>query len=85
MTPFEILKFMESKAQDGKFAVTTADSKNDYYTDQLPTIPVGTKVLLNHGGDFGLYAIADVDGVLHNVKFLLIEVHNIDWDNLTDN
>lgn len=82
MQGLDLLQYMQSKQHINKIAVTTADSYNDYYHDKLPTIPAGVKVLLRHGGDFGLYGIADIDGVLYNVKFRLDEVQNIDWDNL---
>lgn len=89
MNAFEILALMQKRDgdksfTDGKFATVTTDSYNDYYHDQLPTIPAGTRLCLKHGGDYGMYAIAYIDGILHDVKFKLNEVHHIDWASLSD-
>lgn len=89
MNAFDILTIMQrrdgNKAfTDGKFAIVIADSYNDYHHDRLPTIPAGTRLQLRHGGDYGIYAIAEIEGALHNIKFRLEEVHHIDWSSISD-
>ena len=55
------------------------DCGNDYYKERLPIIPAGTKIIADFAGDFGIYAMAEVDGVIHRVKIEVHELHNIDF------
>lgn len=55
------------------------DCENDYYKDQIATIPAGTKIVADFAGDFGIYAMAEVDGVIHKIKIKVNELHNIDF------
>lgn len=69
---------------DGKRTKTLSPTPNDYYTDKLPIIPAGTDIQLNFGGDFGIYGIADIQGVLHKIKVELHDLHFIDWSELLE-
>ena len=65
--------------------LTTLQCVNNHYdTEELPCIPAGTTIVCDFGGDFGLYAVADIQGVLHKVKIKLNELHLIDWSPLRD-
>jgi hypothetical protein len=55
------------------------DCANDYHPGILPTIPAGTSIIADFAGDFGMYAMAEVDGAMHNVKIVLHELHKIDF------
>jgi hypothetical protein len=68
----------ESHIKDELFKLT-ADCENDYYKEQLATIPAGTEVLADFAGDFGMYGMVEVGGVLHRVKINLTELHKIDF------
>lgn len=74
-----------SKTVDGGHAINgftfkiMHECKNDYHTDQLPTIPAGTIMEGDFAGDFGAYGIVEVDGALHKVKIDITELHKIDW------
>lgn len=61
----------------GRHAILTGDCKNDYYKEVLPVVPEGTTIQIDFGGDFGCYALADVDGVLHKVKIVITDIHKI--------
>ena len=74
---FSHYQTLRSGASKGRFAVLTADAGNDYYKEQLPTIPAGTVLQIDFAGDFGCYAIADIGGVLHKVKVQLHDLHKI--------
>jgi hypothetical protein len=52
---------------------------NDYSQDKLPIIPAGSELVLDFGGDFGVYAMAEVQGVIHRVKIEVYHLHLIDW------
>ena len=80
MTPaFTHLAILTDKnAVSGKFARLTDDAANDFHKDKLPKIPAGTILQIDFAGDFGLYAVADVDGVLHKVKIELPDLHKIE-------
>lgn len=55
------------------------DCSNDYHKDQLPIVPAGTRIVAEFAGDFGIYAMCEVDGVLHKIKIELHELHKIDF------
>lgn len=55
------------------------DCRNDYHHDQLPVIPAGTKLVADFAGDFGIYGMVEVEGVLHKVKIGLHELHKINF------
>jgi hypothetical protein len=63
----------------GSIFVTTQECKNDYYPERLPSIPAGTAIVADFAGDFGMYGMVEVDGVLHKVKVDLHELHKIDF------
>jgi hypothetical protein len=79
MTPaFEFFaKIDDREWTEGRYATLTADVENDYHKEILPVIPQGTILKCDFGGEFGLYALADVNGVLHKVKILLHDLHKI--------
>lgn len=58
---------------------TKADCENDYYKERLAVIPAGTTIIADFAGDFGMYGLAEIDGVLHKVKVQLHDLHNIDF------
>lgn len=53
--------------------------RNDYRTDQLEFIPAGTVINADFAGDFGVYATAEIRGVIHKVKIDTHELHKIHW------
>lgn len=55
---------------------------NDYGKDRLATIPAGTSIIADFAGDFGMYGLAEVNGVLHKVKVDLHDLHKIDFGDL---
>lgn len=55
------------------------DCENDYYKEQIAIIPAGTKIVADFAGDFGMYAMAEVDGVIYRIKINVHELHNIDF------
>ncbi len=63
----------------GKSFTLMQDCENDYYKERLPTIPAGTTIVADFAGDFGMYGIAEVDGVLHKIKIDLHDLHKIDF------
>lgn len=87
MTPaFNLFKFINgefstyNKHPIKNLMVSTVEEiHNDYHTDQLPIIPINTVMMLDFGGDFGIYAMADIGGVLHRIQVPLNEIGHIDW------
>ena len=77
-------KTTQQSAIKGKFFKLKDSVKNDYKSDDLPIIPKGTVIQADFGGDFGLYALADIKGVLHKVKIDLIDLHKIDFGVIPD-
>lgn len=67
---------------EGKEFVVMEQCKNDYHSDQLALIPAGTTIIGDFAGDFGCYAMAEIRGVIHRVKFEVNELHKINWGNL---
>lgn len=67
-----------------KFFVIKEDCENTYSSGMVSIIPAGTTIQAEFGGDFGLYAIADIDGVLRKVKIELHEWHKIDFGEIPD-
>ena len=61
----------------GRFAILSGDCENDYHKEVLPVVPDGTTIQIDFGGDFGCYAMADVNGILHKVKIGLTDIHKI--------
>ena len=59
-------------------------ASNDYHKDRLPMIPAGTELKLDFAGDFGCYAMADIQGTLHKVKIELNDLMKIDWSFLNE-
>ena len=88
MTPaFKIFDFITARSKnegrksliEGRYAPLTQDAGNDYHKEVLPTIPAGTMLRFDFGCDSGLYAMADVGGVLHKVLIPLNDIGKIDW------
>lgn len=67
-----------SVIKDASFTVME-DCTNSYDAVRLPTIPAGTVLIADFAGDFGMYAMAEVKGVLHKVKIELHDLHKIDF------
>jgi hypothetical protein len=61
----------------GLFAILTGDCANDYHVDALSVIPEGTTIQIDFGGNFGCYAMADIEGVIHRVKIGITDIHKI--------
>lgn len=51
------------------------DCESDYGSKM--TIPAGSVVVADFAGDFGMYGVTEIDGVLHKVKVPLEELHKI--------
>jgi hypothetical protein len=89
---FRIYEFATSRTGDernesvikGRFITALADLSNDYCKDKLAVIPAGSVLLMDFAGDFGMYAMADISGVLHRVKLDLSELHHLDWSPYAD-
>jgi hypothetical protein len=64
---------------EGETFLLKEECANDYYIEVLPTIPAGTEILAGIAGDFGMYGLVEIDGVLHKVKINLGELHKIDF------
>lgn len=83
-----ILKAVQKRDNDGepsikgRFFKIKYDVENHYHKEELPIIPHGTIICADFAGDFGMYATADVGGVLHHVKIELHELHKIDFGDL---
>lgn len=67
---------------EGKEFVVMEQCKNDHRSDQLALIPAGTEIIGGFAGDFGCYAMAEVQGVIYRVKFDANELHKINWGSL---
>lgn len=63
----------------GQIFTLMEDCGNDYHREELPIIPAGTEVIAEFAGDFGMYAMAEVDGVLHKIKIVLSELHKVNF------
>lgn len=87
MTPaFQLYNFISGKYSihgdhpiKNLMVSTLEEIHNDYCKDELPIIPINTVMQLDFGGDFGIYALADINGTLHKVKIPLNEISHIDW------
>lgn len=66
-----------TKLHEGKIIYANEDMDNDYNKNELPHVPKGTVMKIDFGCDNGLYALADVNGVLHKVKIKLCDLHKI--------
>ncbi len=63
----------------GEVFIVLKDCENDYYKELLPRIPAGTEIVAEFAGDFGMYGMAEISGVIHKVKIKLHELHQIDF------
>lgn len=63
----------------GHSFIVMEECENDYHKDLLPKVPAGTVIVADFAGAFGMYGIAEVDGVIHKVKIHLHELHRIDF------
>lgn len=81
MTPmFAKYRKMTSRAWLRDRPATMAEeAPNGYYNEVLPTIPAGTPLICDFAGDFGMYALADIGGVLHRVKINIDHFHKVDF------
>lgn len=64
---------------DGVSFVLKENCANDFHKDQLPEIPAGSTIVGDFAGDFGMYGVTEVDGVLHRIKIELRELHKVDF------
>ena len=60
-----------------KMALLSEDAANHFPFSRVETVPEGTMLRLQFAGDFGCYAIADISGVLHNVRVGIDDLHKI--------
>ena len=81
MTPMfaKYLKMTDREWLNDRPASMAEEAPNDYHKEVLPTIPAGTPLICDFAGDFGMYALADVDGVLHKVKITIDHFHKVDF------
>lgn len=49
-----------------------------YTTNEV--IPANTEMTCDHAGDYGMYATADIDGVLKRIKIDLSDLHTIEFN-----
>ncbi|RYF47150.1 MAG: hypothetical protein EOO38_12715 [Cytophagaceae bacterium] len=56
-----------------------SDTPNDYQSDELSVIPAGNDIVLDFGGDFGVYGMTQVGEVLHKIKIKVSDLHRLDW------
>lgn len=59
--------------------IVKEECANDFRKEQLPAIPAGTVIVADFAGDFGMYGMAEVEGVIHRVKVELTDLHKIDF------
>lgn len=59
--------------------VLMEDCKNTYYPDQIETVPAGTSITADFAGDFGIYGMVEVEGVIYKVKIELHELQKINF------
>lgn len=64
---------------EGEVFVLLEEAENDYHKDRLPVIPAGTAIVADFAGDFGMYGMAEVDGVLNKIKLKLEDLHKVDF------
>lgn len=69
---------------EGKRTRLKETVSNDYLKDDLLIIPAGTELKLQYAGDFGCYAIAEVEKTLYKVKIQLKDIMKIDWSFLNE-
>jgi len=63
----------------GEIFTLKEDCANDYHKDRLPVVPAGTEVIADFAGDFGMYALCEVDGAIHKIKIELHDLHKVDF------
>jgi hypothetical protein len=77
MTPaITHFNFLTSNKSKGRVAVLANNCDNKYHTEELAQVPRGTVIKIDFGCDSGVYAVADVGGVLHKV---LIPIGNFQY------
>ena len=64
---------------EGEVFVLLEDAENDYNKDRLAVIPAGTSIIADFAGDFGMYGMAEVDGMLNKIKLRIEELHKVDF------
>lgn len=62
----------------------TCNLPNEYLKEELLTVPKGTEIVVDFGGDFGLYAFAYVNGAIHRIKLNLSNVNMVYWPKIDD-
>lgn len=67
---------------EGELFTTKEDIRNDYHTEELSVIPAGTLIEGDFAGDFGMYGMAEIGGVIHRIKVPVTELHKIDFGRL---
>ena len=85
MSMMQTYKNITYRDGEGKSAISgfefllKEECENDYYKEELPSIPAGTTIVADFAGDFGMYGIAEVNGVIHKVKVPLRDLHKINF------
>lgn len=74
----------DEKSIEGWTGFLTCNLPNDYFKEKLPTIPDGTEITVDFGGDFGAYAIAFIAGSIHKIKLDLSDLNTIYWPKIDD-
>ena len=69
----------------GKHFILKSEAANDYDKEELPVIPANTTIIVDFGGDFGLYGIAEINGHLKRIKLKLEDVTKLDFGIIPDN
>ena len=69
---------MDYEKTKGRFAKLTSAAQNAYNLSENMEIPENSILCLGFCCDSGLYAIADIGGVLHHVKIGLSELNKVE-------
>lgn len=79
----DTLANITAKDNDGRFVISDErfevmeDCKNEFHKEMLAVIPAGSIIVADFAGDFGMYGVTEVDGVLHKVKVDITELHKV--------
>jgi len=85
MTMMQTYKTIAGRDDNGKSPIegkefrVLEDCKNDFRSEVLAVIPAGTMIVADFAGNFGMYAMGEIAGVLHRLKFNVEELHKIDF------
>lgn len=70
----------DSDAIRGREFVVRDECMSNYAGESI--LPSGTVIVADFAGDFGMYGLCEINGVLKKVKIPLEELHNIDFGDL---